>query len=175
MESFRCCPVLRKRGKPHVTPTPITSRPRSKSPEQFPGRLKINPPGASTPPPYLPIVPSSPVAESSPLAANRRPIYGSEGLLGANARPSLSRFTRSSTSDISHFSISHSARAEVQFVARDIWTTAYTSLREETQIKPLFDNYESFFNTVLWPGSLGSVSNTTRSCKAVLIPARGFG
>ena len=90
------------------------------------------------------------VGESTPLP-NHPP---NNQLRGHPVRPSLSishlRLSGTSDTSYSHRSVSP-LQADDLFVARDIWSAAYASLRGDPTLEPLIEKYESFFHAVLWP------------------------
>lgn len=68
----------------------------------------------------------------------RRP-YGSSALLSQNS---------------SYMTARSSAQQDLQFISCDIWAAAYDQLRDDHTLMPLVDNYEEFFDTLLWPKTL---------------------
>lgn len=156
MKSFSCCRCFRRKANPDSDPedteveTSGTRTGTSASSARSASPCHASDHQSNPDTPKSSDTASLVVGESTPLT-NHPP---NNQLLGHLVRPSpsISHLRLSSTSDKSHSHGSGSPLpADNLFVARDIWSTAYTSLREDSGLEPLIEKYESFFHTVLWP------------------------
>jgi len=152
MGPCNCWTLLRKREVVHVSDsTPPIASPPAAQPTPPPPKAQETNEARD-----LPDESSAPQLRVSPPSRSsvRSPI----------ARP---KFTQSSTSDFSQGSHPVSQR-DSHLVAGEIWVAAYRSVREDESLRPLVENYELFFNAVLWPKRLSQTQDTISTSEHLL-------
>jgi hypothetical protein len=88
-------------------------------------------------------------------------------------RPALrAHFQQSSNSEFSQSSHPVSQR-DLHTVAGEIWVSAYKAIQEDESLQPLVENYELFFNAVLWPKRTSQTQESIRTseCLLCVLPA----
>ncbi|KAK1755391.1 hypothetical protein QBC47DRAFT_460409 [Echria macrotheca] len=90
----------------------------------------------------------------SPRSASM--IVESTPFMDGPAQPSqsISHLRLSGTSDRSQGNGSTTVIDDHYFLAREIWSSAYASIKKDPALQTYVEKYESFFNNVLWPQGL---------------------